>query len=204
MPLQNDDSGDDFKDVVYPPASAKVAAWKAEARALLDRLRAGPVCLVMGTEHNQADASFVDGLPWAKDCEALIYCESRRNRAEVICRYAKLEHAIADDGGQVFGPVKVTAAIHDDERADRDMVQASILFPFVEAAWWDGGREIDWAGQKWAHRGELGYQFQVDGLQPETRKITILHLGLPAAAALVLFLLPHGIRPAVVIENPGQ
>ena len=198
-----DDDEYDFKDVIYPPPIPQVEAWRLEARALLDRLRARPVCLILGRApgHLQ-DVNLMNWLILARDCDTLVFCESKRNQAEVIAQFAELEQAIANGGFQAVGDVKITSATHEGECVERDMVQEAILFPYVETAWWQGGREIDWLGRKWAHRAELGYQVSEEGQQPENRNISVLHLGLPAAAALVMFFSPHGVRPAVVIGNP--
>lgn len=189
-------NGDDYKDV-YFPSPEQEEVWRNEAGLLLDQARASRIGVFLGT-----GGSWLDCLRWANAYDVLFCFVARRGKAAIRAKFTELEEHLAHNHHHDVGVVRITSATQEPDLLYRDVAQQPIVFPDTGIVWRTGEPEPERKEKKWLHSAQVGYEIRRQGHPPHQGVIRVIHIGYSSRFAWPLFMMPHQLRPAMVIQNP--
>jgi hypothetical protein len=199
----DDFNGEDAKGV-YFPAAEQEEALRNEARLLLDEIRASRVCVFLGIapRRRTGAGSWLYCLQWADAYDVLLCFEPRRGKAAIRAKFAELEEHVLHNLEYSVGDVTITKAVQEPDLLYRDVIQQPIFFPESGIVWRTGKPEQNGKEKKWLHSGLVSYEIRRRAQPPRQGQIRVIHIGYSSPFAWPLFMMPHQLKPAMVILNP--
>jgi hypothetical protein len=203
--MNGDDHPDsnDYKEISHA-SDEQIEAWRDEARSLLEQIRNSRICVFVGKRPRRRAriGGWLDCLQWADGYDTLICFEPRRGKAAIRADFEELEEHLAHNHHHVVGIVTITSARQETRHSQRDEFQQPIYFPDTGVVWHMGDPEPDRVEKKWLHSAEVSFEIRRPAHPPHQGHIRVLHVGFSSPFAWVTFMLPHGLKAAMVIADP--